>query len=181
MRVLEKIRAYQRQAAMATQTEPIQPQAQLLEPQALPAGATLPPDRSFLQQYFFEQLKEHNVPTAMLKHLPLIGPIADKLLYGNPFEAHTFLSDAVMFFDELLKRDVEHDPVVQARKQAYAEAEERANERNRASAPATDGGPVHDFGQDWKRQEYIAGPPATAIPESLPDEPGTDYRQQAEI
>lgn len=206
MSILDKVRGYQRQAATVMQPEAIQQQAQQEQQQAIsPAGATLPPDKipeflaylekfldteipilpgkSFLQSCVLFGIQQMHLPVPVdkLKHVPVIGAPFDKFLSGDPYEAHTLAANTSYIIERLLERDKEWDPVVLARKQAYAEAEARANERNRASAVTTASGPVHDFGQDWKRKIDAAGPPLTAIPESLPDEPGVDHRQQAEI
>src|SRR5712692_6254487 len=117
MGVLDKLRSYQRLATTATQETP-----QPLEQQAIsPVGATSQQGNSFLQQFILKMLEENHIPIAALKFIPGFGEQAHKLLFGNPYEAHTFFADMHYQVERLLQQDEDFDPVALTRKQEYAE------------------------------------------------------------
>lgn len=77
-------------------------------------------------------LKKNNIPVQALKFIPGFGEQVQKLLFGNPYEAHTFFANMHYQVQQLLDQDIDWDPVEVTRRQEFAEAERRAKERNRA-------------------------------------------------
>lgn len=174
MGVLDRLKAYQRLSATTIQDTP-QPSTE--QPQASQGGETLPPDNqghSFLQQFILEMLKKNNVPVQALKFIPGFGEQVQKLLYGDPYEAHTFFADMHYQVARLLDQDSEWDPVELARKREYAAAEERA--RHRASAQSSSSGPLDGVGPYGVGKIDIAGHPEGAVHGSLSELASSDYR-----
>src|SRR5260370_21609719 len=105
MGVLDKIRAYQRQAQTVMQQAETLPHSEQ-QPASLPDGAISQQGSSFLQQFILEMLEKNHVPIAALKFIPGFGDQAHKLLFGDAYECHTFFADMHYQVEQLLRQDV---------------------------------------------------------------------------
>lgn len=179
MGVLDRLKAYQRLTSQP-ETDTI-PQPSTEQPQASQGGETLQPvdGHSFLQQFILEMLKKNNVPVQALRFIPGFGEQVQKLLYGDPYEAHTFFADMHYQVQQLLDKDSDWDPVEVVRRQEYAQAEERA--RYRASTESSTSGTVNGVGADGIGQVDIAGHSDEKIPDFVSTSQSTYYRQQATL
>ncbi len=178
MGVLDKLRAYRLQAEAINRPVAMEPTETLPISQPSPAGGTTQQARSYLQAKIIGILEEHKVPMQAIKFIPGFGDQMHKLLYGNPYECHTFFADMHWMFGQFLDQDQEFDPVVLTRKQAYAEAEERARQRANESAAS---GSIYDPGTNWFGQEHASGSAFETIPAPLPDDKSLNYRLEATI
>ena len=160
MGVLDRLKTYQKLQAMET------------TPETLPAGQ-ISEGTSFLQQFILEMLKKNNVPVHALKFVPGFGPQLEKLLFGNPYECHTYFADMIYHVQQLLEQDKDFDPTEQARRQELAEAEKRA--RYRASLEPACGGSINGAGQDGQRQEHTVRYSDEAISSTLSNVQSSDY------
>lgn len=193
MGVLDRLKAYQRLSATVTEGQAIPLPSETAEGLASSQdGAILPPGNSFLQQFILEMLKKNNIPVAALKFIPGFGEQVNKLLYGDPYEAHTFFADMHYQVARLLDQDSDWDPVEVARKREYAEAEERAKQRNRAildkwneddrtSAESTASGSLDGIGPDGQWQEHTFRPATFPLHDAVSAIESADSGQQAEI
>lgn len=172
MGVLDRLKAYQR---LSTATIQDTPQPSTEQPQVSLDGETLQPvdGHSFLQQFILEMLKKNNVPVQALKFIPGFGEQVNKLLYGDPYEAHTFFADMHYQVQQLLDKDSDWDPVEQVRRQEYAAAEERA--RHRSSAQSSSGGALDGTGTDGIREEHATRYLDEKIPGTLSYSEDVDY------
>lgn len=179
MGVLDRLKAYQRLSATTIQDTP---QPSMEQQQASQDGETLQPDNqghSFLQQFILEMLKKNNVPVQALKFIPGFGEQVNKLLYGDPYECHTFFADMHYQVQQLLDQDSDWDPVEVVRRQELAEAEERA--RHRASADPTTSGAINGSGTDGVGQEHLTRYFDEEVSNTLFNIPSTHYRQQTTL
>jgi hypothetical protein len=180
MGVLDKLRAYRLQAEAIRQPA-MEPTDQELSPisQPSPVGETTQQARSYLQSKIIGILEEHKVPMQAVRFIPGFGDQVHKLLYGNPYECHTFFADMHWMFGQLLDQDAEFDPVVLTRKQAYAEAEERAAARRANDSAAR--GSLYDPGTNWFGEKHASGSAFETIPAPIPDDKSVNYRLEAAI
>lgn len=179
MTILDKLKGYQR-LQQQQQMEPTQEQGQ---PVTLQPGATSLQGTSFLQQFILKMLQEKGIPVQALKFIPGFGEQVQKLLYGDPYQAHTFFADMLYHVQQILDQDKDFDPVEVTRRQAFAEAERRAEAREqyRASADTSTSGPLDGTGTNGVRQVYTTRYPDEALSAALANVTRVDYRQQAEI
>lgn len=180
MGVLDKIRSYQK--LVKIEQEPTAtPQPSM--PDISQVGATLPPDdyeRSFLQQFILQMFEQNHVPVAALKFIPGFGEKISGLLYGNPYEAHTFFADMHYQVGQLLDQDKQWDPVELVRRKEFAEAQARSEQR-RASAEPSASGTLDGVGPYGEWKEHTFRPATFPLYDALSDEQSVDHRQQAEI
>lgn len=181
MGVLDRLKAYQqltRQPETETTPQPstpeVSPDGETLQPGSvvLPGAnglvgqefvKTSPQGHSFLQQFILEMLKKNNIPVQALKFIPGFGEQVNKLLFGDPYEAHTFFADMHYQVEQLLQQDSAWDPVEVVRNREFAAAEERAiartaadyNERLRASTESSASREIDGVGSDGEREEHL--------------------------
>lgn len=183
MGVLDRIKQYQQQARTVMQQQDTQEPS---TPERLPVGETSQQDsRSFLQQFLLKMLEENHIPVTALKFIPGFGQQIEKLLFGDPYEAHTFFADMHYQVQQILDKDKEHDPVEQARRREFAEAERRAKERREVpyvgATDTTTSGTFNDSWKDWIGQINSVGFVAEKIPRSLSDVEGLDSGLETEV
>ena len=190
MGVLDRLKAYQRLAQTPEAEMEATPQPST-QPERLPGGATSE-GTSFLQQFIIEMLKKNHIPPEMLRMIPVkgFGEQIHRLLFGDPYEAHTFFADMHYQVGQLLEQDSDWDPVEVAREREYAAAQERSalrqttaeyNEQLRRSAESSTGGPLDGIGQDRQWKKHSLGYPDEALFGSVPYFESADSGQQAEI
>lgn len=189
MSILDKVKGYQRLARQETEPTP-QPST----PERLPGGGTSE-GTSFLQQFILKMMAEKGIPVAALRFVPGFGEELHKLLYGDPYQAHTYFADMLYQVQQLLDQDKEWDMVEVVRKREYAAAEERARNRRDteqeerrtgnqfgiSSALTSTSGPLDGT---WTYREWEEHAPrlvTQAIPESVPFFKSADSGQQTTV
>lgn len=181
MGVLDRLKAYQRLSAPPMEATQ-EPSTQ--ETDTLPVGEISQQGSSFLQQFILELLKKNNVPVQALKFIPGFGDHLNTLLFGDPYQAHTYFADMHYQVQLLLDQDKDWDPVELSRRAEYAEAEERAalrqtaadyNERLRASALTSSGGSLDGTGADGVGEVHSTGFVNEKIPRTLSYSENADY------
>jgi hypothetical protein len=133
--ILARIKAYQRQAQEAT-TEQSIPQQQPPQPPTLaglPGGATSQ-QASPLQLKLRQYISEKGLPVHLFKFVPGLGEGIDKLLYGDPLAAHTFVAEISHNILTLLEEDKAFDAIERTKQLALLDAKQRANELRAADA-----------------------------------------------
>lgn len=175
MGVLDRLKQYQtlqrlEQPAMEATQEPLTPSH---------VGGTSQQGNSFLQRFILDMLKAKGVPVTALKFVPGFGEEIHKLLYGDPYQCHTYFADMLYHVQQLLEQDKDWDPVELARRQEFVEAEKRA--RDRASFESSTSRTFDDLRSDGQWQEHTPGYSDASLSDAIPDVEGADYRQQATV
>jgi len=197
MSILDKVRGYQRLASTINQQETTGT-PQLSTPGSLPGGGTSEQTgNSFLQQFILGMLKEKGVPVQALKLIPGFGEQVHKLLYGDPYQCHTYFADMIYQVEQLLEKDKAWDPVARAREAEFAAAEKRAQARadeafwtgnHRAfdasgigSVEPSASGPIDGPWKNGIGQEHFIGSTTQEVLGALPNLQSLNSGQQTEI
>lgn len=138
-------------------------------------------------------MAEKGIPVQALKFIPGFGDQVHKLLYGDPYAAHTYFADMLYHVQQLLDQDSDFDPVEVTRRQEFAEAEKRANQRAQseqqrtadfgrvASSDTTTSGTLDGFRPYGEWKEHTFRPASFPLHDVVSEQSSLDSGQQTEV